>query len=61
MSQESKTPVFTAQFRLSLLQRRVLVLDGPSKGHWAHTVSNPDWGDFHYAVRNVHPEKGYLL
>src|SRR5580692_157114 len=29
MSQESKTPVFTAQFRLSLLQRRVLVLDGP--------------------------------
>jgi len=29
MSQESKTPVFSAQFRLSLLQRRVLVLDGP--------------------------------
>ena len=29
MSQESKTPVFSPQFRLSLLQRRVLVLDGP--------------------------------
>lgn len=28
MAQESKTPIFTEQFRLSLLQRRVLVLDG---------------------------------
>src|SRR6202012_6262206 len=28
MAQESKIPVFTEQFRLSLLQRRVLVLDG---------------------------------
>jgi ATP-dependent Clp protease, protease subunit len=28
MSQESKNPAFTEQFRLSLLQRRVLVLDG---------------------------------
>jgi ATP-dependent Clp protease protease subunit len=29
MSQESKIPVFTEQLRLSLLPRRVLVLDGP--------------------------------
>jgi ATP-dependent Clp protease, protease subunit len=29
MAQESRSPVFTEQFRLSLLQRRVLVLDGP--------------------------------
>ena len=28
MAQESKVPVFTEQFRLSLVQRRVLVLDG---------------------------------
>ena len=28
MAQETKIPVFTEQFRLSLLQRRVLVLDG---------------------------------
>src|SRR6202166_942425 len=28
MAQESKIPVFTEQFRLSLVQRRVLVLDG---------------------------------
>src|SRR6202522_1857077 len=28
MSQETKIPVFTEQLRLSLLQRRVLVLDG---------------------------------
>jgi ATP-dependent Clp protease protease subunit len=28
MAQEAKIPVFTEQFRLSLLQRRVLVLDG---------------------------------
>ena len=28
MAQESRIPVFTEQFRLSLLQRRVLVLDG---------------------------------
>jgi ATP-dependent Clp protease, protease subunit len=28
MSQESKTPAFTERFRLTLLQRRVLVLDG---------------------------------
>jgi ATP-dependent Clp protease, protease subunit len=28
MSQETKNPAFTEQFRLSLLQRRVLVLDG---------------------------------
>jgi ATP-dependent Clp protease protease subunit len=29
MAQESKIPVFTEQFRRTLLQRRVLVLDGP--------------------------------
>jgi ATP-dependent Clp protease, protease subunit len=29
MPQETKTPVFTEQLRLVLLQRRVLVLDGP--------------------------------
>jgi ATP-dependent Clp protease protease subunit len=29
MAQETKTPVFTEQLRLVLLQRRVLVLDGP--------------------------------
>ena len=28
MSQEAKTPVFTERFRLTLLERRVLVLDG---------------------------------
>src|SRR5271165_6624496 len=28
MSQETKVPIFTQQLRLSLLQRRVLVLDG---------------------------------
>jgi ATP-dependent Clp protease, protease subunit len=28
MSQETSSPVFTAQYRLSLVQRRVLVLDG---------------------------------
>ncbi|HEY0933218.1 MAG TPA: ATP-dependent Clp protease proteolytic subunit [Trebonia sp.] len=28
MAQESRSPIFTEQFRLSLLQRRVLVLDG---------------------------------
>src|SRR6201996_9564150 len=29
MSEETKSPVFTSQLRLVLLQRRVLVLDGP--------------------------------
>ncbi len=29
MAQETKSPVFTEQLRLVLLQRRVLVLDGP--------------------------------
>ena len=28
MSQEAKIPVFTERFRLTLLERRVLVLDG---------------------------------